>query len=194
MFCTDQTKRSVAVVAAVIGGLFAGLSGVRAQEGPVIAIPGNPEVPVIINGRDASYRVVVGDWGLARPGAVPVVVYGPPAYADPDGRGYYPSTGRRPRSGRQEIENPARVLPPPAPSYHRSWSTSSNPDPVTNPSPSSSSDSARSDDERSDAARHRRHHRTARQAPDGHSSEAPQEDATGTKPPVSSFPAKRKHV
>lgn len=120
--------------AAVLVGSLAGLSGARAQEGPVIAIPGHPDVPVIINGRDASYRVVVGDWGLARPGAVPVVVYGPPAYLPPDGRGYYPSNGKRPRSGRQEIEQP-RVLLPPAPSYHRSWTTGSNADPATIPPP-----------------------------------------------------------
>jgi hypothetical protein len=119
--------------AAVLSGVFAGLSGARAQDVAVIAIPGNPEVPVIINGRDASYRVVVGDWGLARPGAVPVVVYGPPAYLPPEGRGYFPKTGKRPRSGRQEIEHPSRVLPPPAPSYHRSWTTGSGADPATSP-------------------------------------------------------------
>ena len=31
-----------------------------------IVIPGRPGVPVIINGVDASYAVVEGDWGLAR--------------------------------------------------------------------------------------------------------------------------------
>jgi len=120
-------------IAVTIAGSLTGLSGARAQDVAVVAVPSNPEVPVIINGRDASYRVVVGDWGLARPGAVPVVVYGPPAYARPDGSGYYPSTGRRPRSGRQEVEPTRRALPPPAPSYHRSWSTSSNSEPATIP-------------------------------------------------------------
>ena len=129
---TYTNPGGLAVAAAIVASL-AGLSGARAQDVAVIAIPGNPEVPVIINGRDASYRVVVGDWGLARPGSVPVVVYGPPAYAEPDGRGYYPSTGRRPRSGRQEVEPTRRVLPPPAPSYHRSWTTGSNAEPATIP-------------------------------------------------------------
>ncbi len=40
----------------------------RADSGPVIVIPSRPGVPVVINGRDASYAVVEGDWGLARPG------------------------------------------------------------------------------------------------------------------------------
>ena len=52
---------------AVLAGLLASLSGARAQDVAVVAIPGHPDVPVIINGRDASYHVVVGDWGLARP-------------------------------------------------------------------------------------------------------------------------------
>jgi hypothetical protein len=37
-----------------------------ADTGPLIVIPGKPGVPVIINGRDASYAVVEGEWGLAR--------------------------------------------------------------------------------------------------------------------------------
>lgn len=119
--------------AAVLAGLLAGLSGACAQDVAVVAIPGHPDVPVIINGRDASYHVVVGDWGLARPGAVPVVVYGPPAYAKADTRGYYPATGQRPRSGRQEVVRPARTLPPPAPSYHRTWGTGSELEPATIP-------------------------------------------------------------
>ena len=48
----------------------------RADSGPVIVIPSRPGIPVIINGRDASYAVVEGDWGLSRPGAVPVTVIG----------------------------------------------------------------------------------------------------------------------
>ena len=46
--------------------VLAGTAGVAWAEsnGPVIAIPGRPGVPVIINGVDASYAVVEGDWGL----------------------------------------------------------------------------------------------------------------------------------
>ena len=36
---------------------------VRADSGPVIVIPSRPGIPVVINGRDASYAVVEGDWG-----------------------------------------------------------------------------------------------------------------------------------
>ncbi len=121
--------------AAVSAGLLAGLGLADAADtGPVIAIPGHSDVPVIIDGRDASYRVVVGDWGLARPGAVPVVVYGPPAMLPPDGRGYFPSAGRRPRYGRQEVPTIRRVMPRPAPRYHRSWSAGAGPEPATIPS------------------------------------------------------------
>lgn len=121
-------------VAAVLAGVLSGAAGASAQVA-VIAIPGHRDVPVIINGRDASYAVVVGDWGLARPGAVPVTVYGPWASLPPDEGGYYPATGRRPRYGRQEVDAP-RVIPPPAPTYHRSWSSSSRHDPASaNPPP-----------------------------------------------------------
>jgi len=100
---------------------------VRAQHEPVIVVPGKPGVPVIINGQDASYAVVEGDWGLERPGHMaPTVIYGPVAISGSPGGGYYPYTGRRPRRGRYEVwPPPDRELPPPAPSYHRSWSTQS---------------------------------------------------------------------
>ena len=49
---------------------------VRADHAPVIVIPSRPGIPVVINGRDASYAVVEGDWGLSRPGAAPVTVIG----------------------------------------------------------------------------------------------------------------------
>jgi hypothetical protein len=111
-----------------------------AQHEPVIVIPGRPDVPVILNGYDVSGAVVEGDWGLERPGHVaPTIVDGPlipaPYYARGDylyGRGYYPATGRRPGYGRHEIQPPAnRVLPPPAPTYHREYGIESAPNPVT---------------------------------------------------------------
>ena len=43
---------------------------------PVIVIPGRPGVPIIINGVDASYAVVEGDWGLAKGIHVQPTVYG----------------------------------------------------------------------------------------------------------------------
>ena len=53
----------------------------RADNGPVIVIPSRPGVPVVINGRDASYAVVEGDWGLSRPGHGTVrVIGGSPLY------------------------------------------------------------------------------------------------------------------
>jgi hypothetical protein len=108
----------------------------NADEGPVIVIPSRPGVPVIINGVDASYAVVEGDWGLARPGAGRVTVIGGapvlpnPVYAPR--YPYLPRYGHAPPRGRLEIEPPAnRRLPKPAESYFRSWSTSSDPVPAT---------------------------------------------------------------
>jgi hypothetical protein len=118
--------RAVALMLIVV----AGLPGSRAKAGadaPAIVIPGRPGVPVIINGGDASYCVVEGDWGLARPGHVPVTVVACPNFKPiPDETSYFPAFGRKPGYGRLEIEPPPdRKLPPPAPSYYREWSTHS---------------------------------------------------------------------
>ena len=49
-----------------------------AQRAPEIVIPGKAGVPVYINGIDASWGVVEGDFGLDRPGMVtPTVIYRP---------------------------------------------------------------------------------------------------------------------
>ncbi len=100
-----------------------------ASEGFDIVIPGRPGVPVIINGIDASYAVVEGEWGLGKNIHVQPTVYGG-RYIDwePNVGHYYPTLGRRPGYGRLEIEPPAnRVLPKPAESYHQSWSAQSAP-------------------------------------------------------------------
>src|SRR3979490_85690 len=120
-------RRWTGVVAVVLAGLAA---PARADSGPVIVIPSRPGVPIIINGRDASYAVVEGDWGLSRPGAVPVTVFGgAPVLPNPLSArrtSYPPRSGRPPERGRYEIEPEAdRALPDPAESFSRSWSTSS---------------------------------------------------------------------
>jgi len=75
---------------------------------PVIVIPGRPGVPIIINGVDASYSVVEGDWGLGKGIHVQPTVYGG-RYVDPEPHvgHYYPSSGRVPGYGRLEIEPPS---------------------------------------------------------------------------------------
>src|SRR3954462_8109782 len=79
----------------------------RAQTGPVIAIPGKPGVPVIVNGVIVDGAVIWGDWGLARPGHGELVIEGPVGLSAPwDSGGYYPWTGRAPRLGRPELEAP----------------------------------------------------------------------------------------
>jgi hypothetical protein len=116
-------------------------TAVRADSGPVIVIPSRPGIPIVINGQDASYAVVEGDWGLARPGAVPVtVIGGTPVLPNPvytRRNSYHPRYGRPPPRGRNEIEPPPdRELPEPAENFSRSWSTSSDPTPVNDQGPS----------------------------------------------------------
>jgi hypothetical protein len=98
-----------------------------ADTSPVIAVPGRAGVPVMINGRDASWAVVEGDWGLARDIHVqPTVLGGWDVYQGKSVGRYFPSSGRIPGYGRLEIEPPAnRALPQPAESYYRSWSAES---------------------------------------------------------------------
>ena len=105
-----------------------------AQREPQIVIPGKPGVPVYINGIDASWGVVEGEFGLDRPGLMaPIVIYRPVVVSLPAHEpAYHPETGKRPGYGRLEIIPPAdRPLPPPVPTYYRNWSVGSPPDPVT---------------------------------------------------------------
>src|SRR6185503_13072865 len=95
---------SIGLCAAVAAALPA-----RAQTGPVIAVPGRPDVPVIIEGLIVDGAIIYGDWGLARPGHGSLLIEGPIAFAAPYGSpGYFPATGRRPRYGRQEFDPPRR--------------------------------------------------------------------------------------
>lgn len=107
--------------------LLALTSTASAGGGFDIVIPGRPGVPVIINGVDASYAVIEGDWGLGKGVQVQPTIYGG-RYIDPVphvGR-YYPSAGATPGYGRLEIETP-RKKPQEAESYYRSWSAQSTP-------------------------------------------------------------------
>src|ERR1700676_1925180 len=113
--------------------ILCGTSGAAlADSAPVLVIPGRAGVPIIINGIDASYAVVEGDWGLSKNVHVTPTIYGG-RVADPvpNVGHYYPSAGHLPGYGRLEIEPPAnRALPQPAESYHQSWSAQSTPQPV----------------------------------------------------------------
>jgi hypothetical protein len=122
------------VLSLAFGAVVLGAAVARADHAPVYVVPGKPGVPVVINGYDASYTVVEGDWGLSRPGHVPPsIVSGPlvtpaPFYYG----GYFPGFGRRPGYGRHEIEPPPnRQLPPPAPGYYRERGTQSQNLPAT---------------------------------------------------------------
>jgi len=119
--------------AGVLLAILIGTSGAAlADSAPVLVIPGRAGVPIIINGIDASYAVVEGDWGLGKNVHVTPTIYGG-RVADPvpNVGHYYPSAGHLPGYGRLEIEPPAnRPLPQPAESYHQSWSAQSAPQPV----------------------------------------------------------------
>jgi hypothetical protein len=111
---------------AVLAGCLPGLAPARADHAPALVVPGRPDVPVIVDGRDVSWSVIEGDWGLYRPGAVTPTVTYPYVVADPywRRRAYFPATGHLPRYGRREIIPSAnRHLPEPAESFHRYWST-----------------------------------------------------------------------
>jgi hypothetical protein len=117
--------RAAQALLVLIGSTLPAFAG----DGFHVVIPGRPGVPVIINGRDASYAVVEGDWGLARSVHVQPTVFGG-RYVDPEPRvgHYFPSAGASPGYGRLEIEPPAnRKLPQPAEGYHQSWSAQSAP-------------------------------------------------------------------
>jgi hypothetical protein len=111
------------------------MDGARAQTGPVIVVPGKPGVPVMIYGVDATGAVVYGDWGLAKPNNMGLLIEGarPAPYPSRFWPGaYFPGTGQPPPYGRKEIEPPpGRLLPPLAPQYQRSWTVSPEPGPVT---------------------------------------------------------------
>jgi hypothetical protein len=120
-----RVASTLAILAAMTSTAFAG-------GGFEIVIPGRPGVPIFINGVDASYAVIEGDWGLGKGTHVEPTIYGG-RYVDPVPRvgHYYPSAGRMPGYGRLEIEPPAnRRLPQPAESYHESWSVQSAPLPA----------------------------------------------------------------
>jgi hypothetical protein len=127
--------RAIAWVIVAIAGSLAGDELARAADAPGLVIPGKLGVPVIINGYDASYCVVEGDWGLDRPTGVPPTIVSCPLLAPPPARydgGYFPGEGEEPGYGRLEIEPPAnRRLPPPAPKFHRSWGVQSDSTPAT---------------------------------------------------------------
>ena len=81
------------VVLLVVAGI--GCAGIaRADHQPAIVVPGKRGVPVIINGRDATGAIVIGDWGLYRPGHMaPTVIYRQPWIRYPDYR--HPRPARR---------------------------------------------------------------------------------------------------
>ncbi len=115
--------RAAFALAILVGTTWSAFAG---STTPVIVIPGRPGVPIMINGVDASYAVVEGDWGLGKGMHVQPTVYGGrPVDLEPNVGHYYPSSGRLPGYGRLEIEPAGR--PKPAESFHQSWSAQSTP-------------------------------------------------------------------
>jgi hypothetical protein len=120
-----RVRVTLAILLATTSTAFAG-------GGFDIVVPGRVGVPVIINGIDASYAVVEGEWGLGQNWQVQPTIYGGRVIDPvPNVGHYYPSSGHLPGYGRLEIEPPpGRRLPQPAESYHQSWSSQSAPLPA----------------------------------------------------------------
>ena len=119
---------------AILGVLLSSTAVMASESGPVIVIPGRAGVPVIINGVDASYAVVEGDWGLNRPSQTdPRIIfnYGYPPHLYPGASHYFPGGGPPPKVGRKEVDIPR--APQPDEGYIRSWSSQSDPTPATSP-------------------------------------------------------------
>src|ERR1700693_1523899 len=137
--------RANLVVLALSGVVLGGAPALAADRGPVIVLPGRHGMPVIINGIDVTGMVIEGDWGLSSPQMVnptiipaPVLIPGRFHQGSYEG-GYFPAWGREPGYGRHEIEPPAdRRLPAPATSFHRFWSSHSDPLPANLDSPAQS--------------------------------------------------------
>jgi hypothetical protein len=124
----DSMRTAIAASALL---LAASVGGARADHQPSFVVPGKAGVPVIINGYDASWGVVEGDWGLYRAGHGPLtVIYAPQLTYPARERAYYPATGRKPRSGRHEVHTSAPLRAPQ--SFHRGWSTQSGSTEITN--------------------------------------------------------------
>lgn len=112
----------------IVMGLIATTLSAKAEGTVSIVVPGRADVPIIINGVDASYAVIEGDWGLARGIHVQPTIYGSRAVAPHHVGRYFPSSGTLPGYGRLEIEPAAdRKMPQPAESYYRSYSAQSAP-------------------------------------------------------------------
>jgi hypothetical protein len=120
------------VLAAIGLSVAASLPARAGDTAPSYVVPSRPGIPIVINGRDVSYAIVEGDWGLARPGHMSVTIIGgqPPRasreYAPRNT--YHPRYGRAPERGRNEVEPPPdRPLPEPAETFSRSWSSHTGP-------------------------------------------------------------------
>jgi hypothetical protein len=128
----------VVILSGLSGWLFCGEAA--GADGTWVAIPGRPDVPVIVNpyGFDSSGAVIEFDFGLDRPAIVnPHAVTGPlvPPRWGPR-RYYFPHSDRQPGYGRYEVIPPPNAPKPvPAQSYQRSWGTSSDPLPADNQPP-----------------------------------------------------------
>jgi hypothetical protein len=105
------------------------------DSGTVVAIPGRPDVPVILNpyGFDASYAIIEGDFGLNKPSQnnTQIIVGSPLSPLVPARRFYFPHADHAPGYGRYEAPpSGGRVTQTPQ-SYSRSWGAASDPLPAS---------------------------------------------------------------
>jgi len=123
-------RRTALAAGAVIAWLLTPHAA-RADHWPVFAMPGHPDVPVVVDGIPATGALVSGNWGLYLPGQIPPQVLAPLYVPAPRRHPrYFPHADVWPRTGRQEVTGP-RYQPPPAPSYFREWNAGSGNEPAT---------------------------------------------------------------
>jgi len=125
------------IILALLAGTLAltAVAPARAQNEPVLVVPGRPGVPVMMYGVDVSGAVIEGEFGLNRPGQVAPTVIMPlvsPGVVEAPGA-YFPSTGHQPAYGRLEIVPPGRRGPQTGAPYFHIWGSESNPTPATSP-------------------------------------------------------------
>ena len=96
-----RAATALAILIATTSTAFAGGAG-----GFDIVIPGRPGVPIIINGVDASYAVVEGEWGLGKGEQVQPTIYGG-RYIDPHAQCRSLLSERRTYAGLRAARNSA---------------------------------------------------------------------------------------
>ncbi|EJW09717.1 hypothetical protein A33M_1028 [Rhodovulum sp. PH10] len=130
-----QRSVRVTLVAAAVALALPVPPAAASDNAPSFVVPGRVDVPVYIDGRNAAWSVVEGDWGLYRPGWVPPTVIRPlccvPRASRRPVRHWYPAAvDYSVAEVRARLKRDWRP-PKPGPAYHQSWEANSDDAPST---------------------------------------------------------------